>query len=82
MLRFVFLGSLALAILLPASVQAVSLTEVIRKCNADSKTYCKGVGYGQPMQNCLAKNRAKLTPACKGIVDRIGKGEKVRLFGG
>jgi hypothetical protein len=35
-----------------------------------------------PMQACLVWNKAKVTPACRKIVDRLEKGEKVRVFGG
>ena len=34
------------------------------------------------MQACLIKNKAKVTPACRAIVERLEKGEKVRVFGG
>ncbi len=44
--------------------------------------YCKGVGYGAPMQACLSRNKEKLTPVCRAVVDRLDKGEKVTLFGG
>lgn len=59
---------------------AVSVGEIIRQCGDDSKAYCEGVGYGDPMQACLDRNYTKLTPACKGVVDRIRDGEKVSLF--
>lgn len=59
----------------------VGLRQVIRDCGPDSKLYCKSVGYGAPMQACLLKNRTKLRPVCRAIVDRIARGEKVRLFG-
>jgi hypothetical protein len=63
------------------SAQAVSLSQVIRDCGDDSKTYCKNVGYGKPMQLCLSSHRAQLKPACRLIVGRLEKGEPVRLFG-
>jgi hypothetical protein len=66
----------------PASAaHAIGLTTVIRVCGDDSKAQCKGVGYGAPMQACLIKNKAKVTPACRKIVERLEKGEKVRVFG-
>jgi hypothetical protein len=71
---------LILALAAPAA--AVSLRQVIRDCGPDGKIYCSGVGYGAPMQTCLSRNKAKLTPVCRAIVDRLDKGEKVRLFGG
>jgi hypothetical protein len=64
------------------AAQAVGLTTLIRICGDDSKSLCKGVGYGAPMQACLIKNKAKVTPACRKIVGRLEKGEKVRVFGG
>jgi nanoRNase/pAp phosphatase (c-di-AMP/oligoRNAs hydrolase) len=71
---------LILAIAAPAS--AVSLRQVIRDCGPDGKIYCKGVSYGAPMQACLSRNKAKLTPVCRAVVERLDRGEKVRLFGG
>jgi hypothetical protein len=67
---------------LAAPATAVGLRQVIRDCGPDGKIYCKGVGYGAPMQACLSRNKAKLTPVCRAIVDRLDKGEKVTLFGG
>jgi hypothetical protein len=63
------------------AAHAVSLRQVMRDCGDDSRAYCKDVGYGQPMQACLASNRAKLTDACRAIVERLEKGEKVGIFG-
>ena len=60
---------------------AVSLSEVIRKCGDDGKALCKGVGYGQPMQDCLVAKKSKVSPQCKPIIDRLEKGEKVGIFG-
>ncbi len=65
-----------------SAAHAVGLTTVIRTCGDDSKAYCKGVSYGAPMQACLIRNKAKVTPACRKIVERLEKGEKVRVFGG
>ncbi len=62
--------------------QAVGLTTLIRICGDDSKALCQGVSYGAPMQACLVKNKTKVTPACRAIVERLEKGEKVRVFGG
>jgi hypothetical protein len=78
--------NVALAILVVLScasaAQAVGLTSLIRICGDDSKVLCKGVSYGAPMQACLIRNKAKVTPACRKIVERLEKGEKVRVFGG
>jgi hypothetical protein len=54
---------------------------VISDCGRDGKTYCEGVGYGAPMQTCLARNKARLAPACRAIIDRLEKGEEVEIFG-
>jgi hypothetical protein len=76
----------ALAVLFALSAasaaHAVSLTTVIRACGDDSKALCKGVSYGAPMQACLINNKAKVTPACRKIAERLEKGEKVRVLGG
>ena len=66
---------------LAGSAGAVSLSKVIRDCGDDGKAFCKGVGYGAPMQACLSQNKAKLTPQCKATIDRLDKGEKVGIFG-
>lgn len=63
------------------SSHAVSLSEVIRKCGDDGKAYCKGVGYGKPMQDCLVANKPKLSKKCTPIIERLQKGEKVGIFG-
>jgi hypothetical protein len=63
-----------------ASAWAVSLMDVIGKCGDDAKTYCQGVGYGDPMTACLAKYKVKLKPDCRLIVDRIEAGDRVSLF--
>ncbi|WP_036284734.1 hypothetical protein [Methylocystis sp. ATCC 49242] len=60
---------------------AVPLRQVISDCGSDGKAYCEGVGYGAPMQACLARNKKKLTPACRAIIDRLEKGEEVEIFG-
>ena len=65
---------------LAVHTQAASLREVIRTCGDDGKLYCKGVGYGEPMQTCLSTNKSKLTPSCKALVERLDAGEKVSLF--
>ena len=77
--------NLALTLLLalaPIHAEAVGLTTLIRVCGDDSKALCKGVSYGAPMQACLIRNKSKVTPACRAIVERLEKGEKVRVFGG
>ena len=69
------------ATLSSAPVGAVGLRAVIRDCGGDGETYCQGVGYGAPMQSCLARHYKKLTPACRVIMDRLNKGEEVEIFG-
>jgi hypothetical protein len=64
-----------------SSAGAVSLKEVIQRCGPDGKAYCKGVGYGQPMQTCLSANKRRLSPQCRPIIERLERGEKVGLFG-
>ena len=80
MMRFLLTVGLTLGLM--ASASAVGLRQVIRDCGPDGKRLCPGVSYGAPMQACLSRNKAKLTPVCKAIVDRLDKGEKVTLFGG
>ena len=77
--------TLTLTLLLTLSAipaQAVGLATLIRICGDDSKALCRGVSYGAPMQACLIRNKAKVTPACRKIVERLENGEKVRVFGG
>lgn len=73
-------SALLLLPLSTAPLGAASLSEVIRVCGDDGKRLCAGVGYGKPMQTCLASKREKLTPACRALVDRLEKGEKVTIF--
>jgi hypothetical protein len=59
---------IALILLLTLSAiptHAVGLTTLIRICGDDAKAQCKGVSYGAPMQACLIRNKAKVTPACR-----------------
>ena len=63
------------------AANAVGLRQVIRDCGDDGKAFCDGVGYGAPMQACLARNYRKLTPACKQVMDRLNKGESVEILG-
>jgi hypothetical protein len=70
-----------LLLLLPAPASAVGLRQVISDCGADGRAYCEGVGYGAPMQACLARNKKRLAPACRAIIDRLEKGEEVEVFG-
>lgn len=65
---------------LTTGAMAVSVGELVAKCGDDAKAFCEGVGYGDAMTECLAKQRAKLTAECKVIVDRVKGGEKVSLF--
>jgi hypothetical protein len=71
----------AAALTFATAAHGIGLRQVIRDCGPDSKLYCKNVGYGAPMQACLFKNKAKLRPVCRSVVDRIAQGERVRLFG-
>jgi hypothetical protein len=61
-------------------VLAVSVWELSRVCGPDADTYCKGVGYGSPMQECLDASFEALQPDCRALVQRIRGGEKVSLF--
>jgi len=70
-----------LLLLLPVPAGAVGLRQVISDCGADCKAYCEGVGYGKPMQACLSRNKKRLAPACRAIIDRLDKGEEVEVFG-
>jgi hypothetical protein len=70
-----------LLLLFTAPADAVGLRQVIRDCGADGKAYCEGVGYGAPMQACLARNKKRLAPACRAVIDRLEKGEDVEIFG-
>ena len=79
-MRVLFTALLVLCLV--SSASAIGLRQVIRDCGPDGKLYCKGVGYGAPMQACLLRNKEKLTPVCRAVVDRLDKGEKVTLFGG
>ena len=76
--------TLTLLITLAAAIpaHAIGLATLIRICADDSKALCKGVSYGAPMQACLIRSKAKVSPACRQIVARLEKGEKVRVFGG
>jgi hypothetical protein len=33
------------------------------------------------MQACLSRNKKRLAPACRAIIDRLEKGEEVEVFG-
>ena len=79
MMNRLVIGAMVLAALTTAAM-AVSVGEVAGKCGDDAKAYCQGVGYGDVMTDCLAKNRAKLQTECGEIVDRIKEGESVTIF--
>ena len=82
MTRIALIGTGALFLFAAAApANAVGLREVIRDCGADGKAHCDGVGYGKPMQACLSRNKKKLTPACRAIIDRLDRGEEVEIFG-
>ena len=66
--------------ILATPAYAVSLSEIIRNCKADGKVYCEKSSYGKAMQVCLTQHREVITPACRGVVDRLNAGEKFSLF--
>jgi hypothetical protein len=72
---------LSLASLCCGPAGAVGLRQIISDCGADGKAYCEGVGYGAPMQSCLTRNKKKLAPPCRAIIERLEKGEEVEIFG-
>jgi hypothetical protein len=65
---------------LTGMAQAVSVGELIGKCGDDGKSWCAGVGYGDPMQACLEDNYAQLSADCQAVMDRLRGGEGVYLF--
>ncbi len=71
---------LVITLFLSGSAYAVSVGQLASNCGDDSKVYCKGVGYGDPMQVCLDQNYKKLAPKCQAIMDRLNAGEGVTLF--
>ncbi len=77
--RFAFAVVAVLAAV--SSANAVSLRQVMRDCGDDSRAHCTGVGYGQPMQDCLSRQKDKLSEECRKVVERLEKGEKVGIFG-
>lgn len=68
------------ALALTSAANAVSVWDLQSKCGDDAKAYCKGVGYGEAMQDCLNQHKKQLSAPCKLLVDRINGGEKVSLF--
>lgn len=77
----IFAAAVIVSMLAIMPAGAVGLRAVIRDCGGDGESYCQGVGYGTPMQACLARHYKKLTPACRDIMDRLNKGETVEIFG-
>jgi hypothetical protein len=73
--------AILLTLLAAGPAAAVPLRKVISDCGADGKAYCEGVGYGAPMQACLSRNKARLAPACRAIIERLEKGEEVEILG-
>ncbi|MGV8831690.1 MAG: hypothetical protein ACOH2N_06930 [Devosia sp.] len=71
---------LSMMLALTGLAQAVSVGELIGKCGDDGKAWCAGVGYGEPMQQCLDAHYSSLSPACKSVMDRLRAGERVYLF--
>jgi hypothetical protein len=80
-MKSIFAATALAAILLSQPSGAVGLRQVIRDCGADGKAFCEGVGYGAPMQACLSRNKKRLAPACRTIIDRLDNGEQVEIFG-
>lgn len=78
--RLFFALCLASTLAAASPAAPAKLSEVIRVCGDDGKRLCQGVGYGKPMQDCLASRKDKLTPACRALVERLESGEKVTLF--
>ena len=62
-------AALALTALTPALAQDITASER-EACKADYEAFCRGTfpGGGRIIK-CLASHYAKLTPACKKIVD-------------
>lgn len=79
-MKSILAGMLVFLVAIPTA-GAVPLRELIRDCGADRQTYCEGVAHGAPLQACLSQNKKKLTPACRGIIERLDKGEEVEIFG-
>jgi hypothetical protein len=77
----IFFAAVAAGVIAVSPAAAVGLREVIRDCADDGENFCAGVGYGAPMQACLAGQYKKLSPACRAIIDRLNKGETVGIFG-
>ena len=72
--------ALGMMLTMAGVAQAVSIAELARTCGDDAKAYCAGVGYGDPMQQCLDAHYAKLSEGCQAIMDRLRGGEGVYLF--
>jgi hypothetical protein len=79
-MKFTVIAGAALIAMVSTQAMAVSVAQLISKCGGDAKTYCDGVGYGDPMQECLDKNFKKLTDDCKIVVQKLRDGEKVTLL--
>ena len=78
MIRILGAGLAVLA--LSQAAMAVSVGDLAGKCGTDADAYCKGVGYGDAMTQCLEAHKAQLSKECAVIVDRVAKGEGVTLF--
>ncbi len=70
----------ALMLCFTANAAAVSVWELSRLCGRDTDQFCKGVGYGDQMTECIVGHYEKLSPECQPVVDRIRNGEGVSLF--
>ncbi|NMA99207.1 MAG: hypothetical protein GX970_14070 [Phyllobacteriaceae bacterium] len=78
MRRMIFAS--ALMLLATGQAAAVSVWELSRNCGRETDQYCKGVGFGDAMTECISGYYDQLSPECQAIVDRIRSGEKVSLF--
>ena len=74
------LNGIKQAISFATNAMAVSLGDLIGKCGDDAKAYCDGVGYGDPMQQCLDDHYKKLSESCKVVIQKLRDGEKVTLL--
>lgn len=75
-----FFAVLFASLVFAQAAYAVSVGELAGKCGDDAKVYCKGVGYGSPMQECLDKSYKKLSGECQLVMQRLRDGERVTLF--
>lgn len=63
-----------------ASAEAVTMNEAMRNCYSDGRVWCRDLGHGSKMQNCLNLHFLQLSPGCQQIVIRLNQGETITLF--